>query len=158
MIKFTSFQKTCTRTNIRIFCETLLKKINPQVGYEVIEAHGDEIIPLEELPADNQKIVVFDDLVCEKNQNDIINYFINGRHRNCCVIYLTQTFYKVPKNIRDNCSHFCIFKFLPRENKRIADEIGVDHDALNRATDKKYSFFYYDKPQKLMKKIFDEDI
>ena len=83
----------------------------------------------------NQKIVVFDDLVCEKNQNDIINYFINGRHKNCCVIYLTQTFYKVPKNIRDNCSHFCIFRFLPRENKRIADEIGVDHDALNRATD-----------------------
>ena len=126
---------------------------DPEVGYEVIEAHGDEIIPLEELPLDNQKIVVFDDVVCEKNQNDIINYFINGRHKNCCVIYLTQTFYKVPKNIRDNCSHFCIFRFLPRENKRIADEIGVDHNALDRATDKKYSFFYYDKPKKLMKKI-----
>ena len=39
----------------------------------------------------------FGDLVCESNQNSIINYFINGRHRNCCVIYLTQTFYKVPK-------------------------------------------------------------
>ena len=25
---------------------------NPKVGYEVIEAYGDEIIPLEELPAD----------------------------------------------------------------------------------------------------------
>ena len=125
---------------------------------ETINPHGDEIIPLEELQADNQKIVVFDDLVCEKTQNDIINYFINGRHKNCCVIYLTQTFYKVPKNIRDNCSHFCIFRFLPRENKRIADEIGVDHNALDRATDKKYSFFYYDKPQKLMKKNFDEDI
>ena len=81
----------------------------------------DFALPLEQLPVDNQKIVVFDDLVCESNQNSIINYFINGRHRNCCVIYLTQTFYKVPKNIRDNCSHFCIFRFLPRENKRIAD-------------------------------------
>ena len=69
-----------------------------------------------------------------------------------------SNFYKVPKNIRVNCSHFCIFRFLPRENKRIADEIGVDHNALDRATDKKYSFFYYDKPQKLMKKNFDEDI
>ena len=123
------------------------ENINPKVGYEVIEAHGDEIIPLEELPTDYQKIVVFDDLVCESNQNSIINYFINGRHRNCCVIYLSQTFYKVPKNIRDSCSHFCIFRFLPRENKRIADEIGVDHDVLDRATDKKYSFFYYDKPK-----------
>ena len=153
MIKFTSFQKTCTRTNTRLFCRTLLKKINPQVGYDVIEANGDEIIPLEELPADNQKIVVFDDLVCEKNQNSIINYFINGRHRNCCVIYLTQTFYKVPKDIRDNCSHLCIFRLDPKENKRIANEIGVDHNVLDRATDKNYSFFYYDKPLKKMKKI-----
>ena len=125
---------------------------NPEVGYEVIEAPGDEIIPLEELPIGNQKIVVFDDLVCESNQNGIINYFINGRHRNCCVIYLTQTFYKVPKNIRDNCSHFCIFRFLPKENKRIADELGVDHELLDRATDQKYSFFYLDKPQKVMEK------
>jgi len=64
----------------------------------------------------------------------------------------------VPKNIRDNCSQLCIFRFLPRENKRIADGIGVDHTTLDRATDKKYSFFYYDKPQKLMKKNFGEDI
>jgi len=131
---------------------------NIDPGYEVIEAPGDEIIPLEELPVENQKIAVFDDLVCESNQNSIINYFINGRHRNCSVIYLTQTFYKVPKNIRDNCSHFCIFCFLPRENKRIADELGVDHGLLDRATDKKYSFFYYDKPQKSVKINLDEDI
>ena len=73
------------------------ERVNPEVGYKVIEATGDEIIPLEELPVDNQKIVVFDDLVCECNQNIIISYFINGRHRNFYVIYLTQTFYKVPK-------------------------------------------------------------
>ena len=70
-----------------------------------------------------------------------------------CVIYLTQNFYKVPKNIRDNCSHFCILNFHPRENKRIADELGVDRDILGRATDEDYSFFYYDKRRKLMKKI-----
>ena len=69
------------------------------------------------------------------------------------IIYLTQSFYKVPKNIRDNCSHFCILNFRPRENKRIADELGVDCDILERATDEDYSFFYYDKPRKLMKKF-----
>jgi len=96
--------------------------LDPRVGYEVIKAPGDEIIPLEELPVDNQKIVVFDDLACESNYNSIIVYFINGRHRNCCIIHLTQTFYKVLKNIRDNCNHFCIFSFLPRENKGIVDD------------------------------------
>ena len=136
------FSKNLHQNKYQALLQYFAEEVNPDptVGYEVIEAHGDEIIPLEELPVDTQKIVVFDDLVCESNQNSIINYFINGRHRNCCVIYLTQTFYKVPKNIRDNCSHFCIFRFLPKENKRIADEIGVDHDALDRATDKKILF------------------
>jgi len=134
------FSKNLHQNKYQVLLKDFAKRINPKVGYEAIEASGDEIIPLEELPVDNQKIVVFDDLVYESNQNSIINYFINGRHRNCCVIYLTQTFYKVPKNIRDNCSHFCIFRFLPRENKRIADEIGVDHTMLDRATDKKIFF------------------
>ena len=46
-----------------------------------------------------------------------------------------------------------IFAFLPKENMRTANELGVDHQLLDSATDKKYSFYYYDKPQKLMKKI-----
>ena len=156
------FSKNLHQNKYQALLQCFAEEINPhpQVGYDVIEAHGDEIIPLEELPVDNQKIVVFDDLVCEKNQNDIINYFINGRHKNCCVIYLSQTFYKVPKDIRVNCSHLkvCIFRLDPKENKRIANEIGVDHEVLDRATDEKYSFLYYDKPQKIIKKNFDEDI
>ena len=152
------FSKNLHQYQYQGFLKDFAERINPKVGYEVIEAYDDEIIPLEELPVDNQKIVVFDDLLCEKNQNSIINYFINGRHKNCCVIYLSQTFYKVPKDIRVNCSHLCIFRLDPKENKRIANEIGVDHEVLDRATDEKYSFLYYDKPKKSIKKNFDEDI
>ena len=149
------FSKNLHQNKYQDLLQYFAEKINthPNVGYEVIKARGDEIIPLEELPVDTQKIVVFDDLVCEKNQNDIINYFFNGRHKNCCVIYLSQTFYKVPKDIRVNCSHLCIFRLDPKENKRIVNEIGLDHEVLDRATDEKYSFLYYDKPLKLMKKI-----
>ena len=142
------FSKNLHQYQYQGFLKDFAERINLKVGYEVIEAYDDEIIPLEELPVDNQKIVVFDDLLCDKNQNSIINYFINGRHKNCCVIYLSQTFYKVPKDIRVNCSHLCIFRLDPKENKRIANEIGVDHEVLDRATDEKYSFIYYDKPKK----------
>ena len=129
------FSKTLHQNKYQALLRDFAENFNPDVGYEV-----------------------FDDLVCERNQNSIINYFINGRHRNCSVVYLSQTFYKVPKNIRDNCSHFCIFQFLPHENKRIAAEIGVDHDLLDHATDKKFSFLYYEKPRKSVKKNFDEYI
>ena len=97
-------------------------------------------------------------LFVKKTKTASLIILSTGGTKTAALFTSLKPFYKVPKNIRDNCSHFCIFRFLPRENKRIADEIGVDHNALDRATDKKYSFFYYDKPQKLMKKNFDEDI
>ena len=152
------FAKNLEQDKYQYLLQDFAENINSEVGYEVIEANSDEITPLEELPVYNQKTVVFDDIVCESNQNSIINYFIKGRHKKCCVIYLTQEFYKVPKIIRNNCSHFCILNFNPRENKRIADELSVDRNILDRAINEDYSFFYYDKPRKLMKKIFDEDI
>jgi len=72
------FSKSLHQNKYQALLQDFAVRINPEVGYEVIEAPGDEIIPLEELPVDNQKIVVFDDLVCESNQNSIINYFIKG--------------------------------------------------------------------------------
>ena len=61
---------------------------------------NDEITPVTEMDyADNQKLVIFDDYVCDKNQRQIIDYFIQGRHKNCSVIYLSQSFYKTPKDI-----------------------------------------------------------
>lgn len=55
--------------------------ISEEVGYDVIEEGNDEIIPLEESDDSNQKIVIFDEFVCEKNQNPLVNYFIGGRHK-----------------------------------------------------------------------------
>ena len=91
------------------------KRVNPVVGYNVIEA-GNDVIPLEMLPTDNQKIVIFDDMVCENNQrDDIIDYFMTGRPRNCSVIYLSQSYFKTPKNIRDNCTTFTFSTFFPEK-------------------------------------------
>ena len=133
------------------------KRVNPVAGYNVIEGVND-VIPMELLPIDNQKIVIFDDMVCEKNQDDIIDYFTNGRLRNCSVVYLSQSYFKTPKNIRDNCTHLCIFDFHPRENNRIADELRIDRELLERATNAKYSFLYHDRPKKTTLKNFDEYI
>ena len=52
------FSKNLHQKKYQDLLQKFDKKINPKVGYEVIEAYGDEIIPLEELPVDNQKIVV----------------------------------------------------------------------------------------------------
>ena len=62
----------------------------------------------------------------KKKQRQLIDHFIQGRHKNCWVIYLSQSFYKTPKDIRLNCSHYCVYEFLSsRERNMISAELGV---------------------------------
>ena len=130
--------------------------ISQSVGYNVLICSNDDIVPVENLMDDTaQKIVIFDDYVCDKNQKPLIDYFIRGRHKNCSVIYLSQSFYGTPKDIRLNCSHFCVYEF-PSSNERnlISRELGVDKDQYINATNKPYSFLYVDKPKKLIRRNF----
>ena len=42
---------------------------NEKAGYKIMEISNDKIIPITHLPyEDNQKIIILDDYVCEKNQ------------------------------------------------------------------------------------------
>ena len=129
--------------------------ISKKVGYEVIQYSNDKITPIKELDNESQKVIIFDDYVCEKNQNSIVDYLIQGRHKNCSVIYLSQSFYKTPKDIRLNCSHFCIYD-VPSKNEigLITRELGVTKEQYGRATNKQYSFLYVDKPSKQVKRNF----
>ena len=133
-----------------------LTDISNSVGYNVLVCSNDDIIPVEELKDDDaQKIVIFDNFICEKNQKPLIDYFIRGRHKNCSVIYLSQSFYKTPKDIRLNCSHFCVYDF-PSSNERglISRELGVDKDKYSKATNEPFSFLYVDKPMKRINRNF----
>ena len=130
--------------------------ISQTIGYDALVCSNDDIVPVENLMDDTaQKIVIFDDYVCDKNQKPLIDYFIRGRHKNCSIIYLSQSFYGTPKDIRLNCSHFCIYEF-PSSNKRnlISRELGVDKEQYINATNKPYSFLYVDKPKKLIRRNF----
>ena len=137
-----------------------MRELSHKIGYEILNVSNDEITPVTEMDyADNQKIVIFDDYVCDKNRRQIIDYFIQGRHKNCSVIYLSQSFSKTPKDIRMNCSHYCLFEFpSPREANRISSELGVDKEDYKAATREKFSFLYVDKPKKRIAKDFNEDI
>ena len=115
-----------------------MNKISNELGYE-----------------DNQKLVIFDDYVREKNQRQIVDYFIQGRHKNCSVIYPSQSFYKTPRDIRLNCSHYCIYEFpSSRDRNMISSERGVEPEKFKKATKKPFSFLYVDKPRKKVKRNF----
>ena len=133
-----------------------MNEISEDAGYDVMKFSNDAIIPINHLNyEDNQKLIIFDDNVCEKNQRQIVDYVIQGRRKNCYVIYLSQSFYKKPRDIKLNCSHYCIYDFpSSRERNMITSELGVDKEKFKKATKKQYNFLYVDKPRKKEKRNF----
>ena len=133
-------------THLSEILERIARVNNIQID-EIFHSSNEEIIPISEMEDRNQKVVIFDDYVCEKNQNDIINY--------CCVIYLSQSYYKTPKDIRINCSHYIIFESpTTQENEAICNEHGLDKEAYNRSFKNEYDVLYIDKPRKIAKRKF----
>ena len=137
----------------------MFQPISEEAGYPIIEASNDQIIPISEMTDDNQKLVIFDDFVCEKNQRPLIDYFICGREKNCSAIYLSQSYYKTPKDIRLNCSHFCIYEF-PSSNEKslICREPNTPKKRYEKAIEDPFSFLYIDMPRKFTSKNFNEPI
>ena len=72
----------------------MFQDISDQVGYDIIKTSNDTITPLNDINNNGKKIVIFDAFVREKKiQKPLIDYFIQGRHKNYSVIYLSQSFY-----------------------------------------------------------------
>lgn len=83
----------------------------------------------------NQTLVIFDDLVLMKDQKPIEELFIRGRKigGGISMMYLTQSFYRVPKTIRVNCNYIILKKLSSnRDLKMILREydLGVKNDTL----------------------------
>ena len=89
------YGKNLEQEKYRHMIETM-NDLNGQVGYDIIHCNNDDIKPVNSLESDSQKIVIIDDFICDKNQKPLIDYFIQGRHKNCSVIYLSQSFYETP--------------------------------------------------------------
>ena len=69
---------------------------------------------------ENKILIVFDDIIADMVHNKQLNsivteLFIRGRKLNISLVFMTQSCFKVPKDIRLNTSHFFIAK-IP--NKR----------------------------------------
>ena len=60
---------------------------------------------------ERKMLIVFDDMIADminnKNLNSIVTEpFIRGRKLNIYLIFITQQYFKVPKDVRLNTSHF----------------------------------------------------
>ena len=76
-------------------------------------------------------MIVFHDVIADminnKNFNSIVTeLFIRGRKLNISIAFITQSYFKVPKDVRLNSTHFFIMK-IP--NKRELQQIALNHSS-----------------------------
>ena len=67
------------------------------------------------------------DMINNKKINSIVTeLFIRGRKLNISLVFIRQTYFKVPKDVRINTNHFFIMKI---SNKRELQQIAVNHSS-----------------------------
>ena len=76
-------------------------------------------------------IIVFGDMIVDmiinKNRNPVVTeLFIRDRKVNIFVVFITQSYFKVPKEVRLNTIHSFIMKIL---NKRELQQISINHSS-----------------------------
>ena len=120
-----------------------------------------------------KKILIgFDDMIADmisiKKLNFIVTeLFIRGRKWNISLAFITQSYFKVPRDVKLNTTHFFIMK-IP--NKRELQQIAISHSSdintkdfikiYNKCTNKPYSFlvndttFSSDNPLRFRKHLY----
>ena len=80
---------------------------------------------------ENKTLIVFDDMVDDMIHNKKLNsivteLFVRGRKLNSSLVFITQSYFNVPKDVRLNTSPFFIAK-VP--NKRELQQITIHHSS-----------------------------
>ena len=76
-------------------------------------------------------LIVFDDMISpvmsdKKAQQLLIDLFIRCRKLNISLCSLTQSYFSVPREVRQNCTHYIISKL---NNERELQNIAINHSA-----------------------------
>ena len=67
-----------------------------------------------------QRLIVFDDLITDRRANQIASeYYIKGRKLGFSMCYIGQSFYQIPKMIRDNCQIFLLGRNLLKRDLKL---------------------------------------
>lgn len=99
----------------------------------------------------SQYLLIIDDLPTELNKRNskIVKQFLKHRHLHLSIIITTQKLNLLNTSIRNNCSHFIVFKTNNKdERKSLASMVEISEDIfyeyLDYSTTQKYNFLFID--------------
>jgi ABC-type dipeptide/oligopeptide/nickel transport system ATPase component len=135
-------------------------------GVKITEIDADGLPDLDKLDKTQQNLIILDDLVGEKNQKPMEQFFIRARKKNCSLCYISQSYYAVPKMIRNNLTYLIVKQVSSMKNLAMIGreyDLGMDKKVLTNmyedATKDRQGFLLIDldEPiQKRFRKNFDE--
>ena len=135
-------------------------------GLKILEYDKDGLVDLDKLNKEQQTLIVMDDLIGVKNQRPMEEFFLRARKKNCSLIYISQSYYAIPKMIRNNMTYLIIKQISSMKNlTMISREFDVDltKETLvkmyNDATKDKQNFLLMDlesPPSERFRKGFNE--
>ena len=106
---------------------------NPKAFMDYSNSMQDVYKNIEEYdPGKKRKVlIVFDDMIADMINNKKLNpivteLFIRGRKRNISIVFITQSYFKVPQDVRLNSTQFFIMK---SPNKRELQQIALNHSS-----------------------------
>ena len=134
-------------------------RVSQLVGYPALLLCGQEdILNTDEYESvDCVKLVVFDDLMNadKKIQAKIANYFTDGRHHKIFPVYLSQSNFTIPKDIRTYCSKVIVYDPpTDGEKTRISKECRFDRCKFEGLD--KQDFLFINQNNRELFKNFDE--
>jgi len=140
---------------------TIITRNKNEPLYDFLSSKNDQIQikeglsnlpPLDKFDKKENHLVCIDDLVLSKDLSPVENYYIRCRKFNVSVIFLSQSYYAIPKMIRNNCNYLVLLKLDgDREVSMIMKEsgLGLSKEQLlgmyERATDTKLCPMIIDK-------------
>ena len=85
---------------------------------------------LDSMDKEENHLVIWDDLVLTKDLSSVEKYYIRARKLNCSVVFLSQSYYDIPKIIRKNSSYLVVLNLggSKRETTALLNEWGTELD------------------------------
>lgn len=131
-----------------------LREVEKKTGASILSVSNtiDDLPDVKTINKDNTTLLLVDDMVTEKDKalSKVAEYWIRGRKQNCSCMFLSQSYFKIPKIIRDNSYYFIFAKIAGERDLQLIlkdYKLGVTDDQLvelyNKATAGGYPNFFF---------------
>ena len=97
----------------------------------------DDIVSVDELEKSLQNLIIFDNLITEKNLRRVSEIFIRSRKQNCSVLFISQRYHAIPQDVRLNSNYFI---FMSGVSGR--DLINIATDQASAISNEKFKELY----------------